>query len=58
MKKKLLKRNCWVLVRATNGAKKPIIRIVGVFKKKSELESYLKWLAPKDIEKYLELGWI
>ena len=52
MSEKLLKRNCWVLIRSQNGNERPIINIIGVFKNKKQSERYLKWLKPKDIENY------
>ncbi len=52
MSKKLLKRNCWVLVRSQNGYRKPYVNVLGVFNKQKEAQEYLKWLNPKDTENY------
>jgi hypothetical protein len=46
------KHNCYVLVYSLNGNTQPIVDILGVFKKKKQAEKYLKWLNPKDVEKY------
>lgn len=49
---KLLKTNAVALVYSRNGAKVPIVRVIGVFKNKRFAQKYLDWLKPTDLEKF------